>query len=64
MDHATCFTSQEFQTFRDLNDNNIICCTVSDHRSNGLVENLTHTIKTTLLTMSSEIPKPSLHEAL
>ena len=42
----------------------IIYCTVDDHRSNGLVERLVHTIKSKLLAMSFELPKPLLNESI
>ena len=42
----------------------IIYCTVGDHRSNGLVERLVYTIKSKLLAMSFELPKPSLNESI
>ena len=35
LDHATCFTSQDFKLFCDSNNIKIIFCTVGDHRSNG-----------------------------
>ena len=52
MDQASCFTSQDFKLFCDSNNNKIIFCTVGDHRSNGLVEKLTHTVKVKLLAIS------------
>ena len=42
----------------------IIYCTVGDHRSNGLVEKLVYTIKSILLAMSFELPKPSRNESI
>ena len=42
----------------------IVYCTVGDHRSNGLVERLVYTIKSKLLAMSFELPKPSLNESI
>ena len=41
-----------------------IYCTVGDHRSNALVERLVYTIKSKLLAMSVELPKPSLNESI
>ena len=45
VDHASCFTSQDFKLFCDSNHIKIIFCTVGDHRSNGLNEKLVHTVK-------------------
>ena len=64
VDHGSCFLSRNFKNFCDKFDIGIIYCTVGDHRSNGLVERLVHTIKTKLLAMSFEIPKPSLSDSI
>ena len=40
IDHASCFTSQVFKFFCTSFNIKLIFCTVGDHRSNGLVENL------------------------
>ena len=53
VDHAT--SSQDFKLFCDSNNIKIIFCTVSDHRSNGLVEKLVHTVKIKLLATSLAI---------
>ena len=42
----------------------IFYCTVGDHRSNGLEERLVYTIKSKVLAMSFELPKPSLNESI
>ena len=63
VDHATCFTSQDFKLFCDSNNIKIIFCTVGDHRSNGLVEKLVHTVKIKLLAISKEHQKCTLQNA-
>ena len=62
--HATCFTSQDFKLFCDSNNIKIIFCTVGDHRSNGLVEKLVHTVKIKLLAISKEHQKCTLQNAI
>ena len=64
VDHATCFTSQDFKLFCDSNTIKIIFCTVGDHRSNGLVEKLVHTVKIKLLAISKEHQKCTLQNAV
>ena len=64
VDHATCFTSQDFKSFCDSNNIKIIFCTVGDHRSNGLVEKLVHTVKVKLLAISKEHHKTTLQNAV
>ena len=64
VDHATCFTSQDFKLFCDSNKIKIIFCTVGDHRSNGLVEKLVHTVKIKLLAISQEHQKCTLQNAV
>ena len=64
VDHATCFTSQDFKLFCDSNNIEIIFCTVGDHRSNGLVEKLVHTVKVKLLAISNEHHKCTLQNAV
>ena len=64
VDHATCFTSQYFKLFCDSNNIKIIFCTVGDHRSNGLVEKLVHTVKVKLLAISKEHHKCTLQNAV
>ena len=64
LDHATCFTSQDFKLFCDSNNIKIIFCTVGDHRSNGLVEKLVHTVKIKLLAISQEHQKSTLQNAV
>ena len=44
VDHASCFTSQDFKLFCNSLNIKLIFCTVGDHRSNGLVEKLVHTV--------------------
>ena len=63
-DHATCFTSQNFKLFCDSNNIKIIFCTVGDHRSNGLVKKLVHTVKIKLLAISQEHQKCTLQKAV
>ena len=41
-----------------------IYCTVGNHRSKGLVERLGYTIKSKLLAMSFELPKPPLNASI
>ena len=64
VDHATCFTCQDFKSFCDSNNIKIIFCTVGDHRSNGLVEKLAHTVKIKLLAISEEHDKSTLQNAV
>ena len=64
VDHATCFTSQDFKSFCDFNNIKIIFCTVGDHRSNGIVEKLVHTVKVKLLAISKEHHKNTLQNAV
>ena len=64
VDHATCFTCQDFKSFCDSNNIKIIFCTVGDHRSNGLVEKLVHTVKIKLLAISKEHDKSTLQNAV
>ena len=52
VDHASCFTSQDYKLFCNSFKIKLIFCTVGDHRSNGLVEKLVHTVKIKLLAMS------------
>ena len=55
VDHATCFTSQDFKLICDSNNIKMIFCTVGDHRSNGLVEKLLHTVKINYLLFHKNI---------
>ena len=64
VDHASCFTSQDFKLFCNSLNIKLIFCTVGDHRSNGLVEKLVHTVKIKLLAMSLEQQKPTLQIAI
>ena len=64
VDHASCFTSHDFNLFCDPNNIKLIFCTVGDHRSNGLVEKLVHTILIKLLTMALEQTKPTLQHII
>ena len=64
VDHATCFTSQDFELFCDSNNIKIIFCTVGDHRSNKLVEKLVHTVKIKLLAILQEHQKCTLQNAV
>ena len=64
VDHGSCFLSHDFKNFCKKINMEMIYCTVGDHRSNGLVERLVYTIKSKLLTMSFELPKPSLIESI
>ena len=64
VDHGSCFLSHDFKNFCDKFNIEIIYCTVGDHRSNGLVERLVYTIKSKLLAMSFEVPKPSLNNSI
>ena len=45
VDHASCFTSQDFKLFCNSFNIKLIVCTVGDHRYNGLLEKLVHTVK-------------------
>ena len=60
VNHASCFTSQDFNLFCNSYNIKLTICTVGDHRSNGLVEKLVHTVKIKLLAMSLKQQKPSL----
>ena len=62
VDHASCFTNQNLKLFCDSNNIKIIFCTVEDHRSNGLVEKLVHTVKIKLLAMAHETQKRTFLE--
>ena len=42
----------------------LVFCTVGDHRSNGLVKKLVHTVQIKLLAMSLEQQKPTLQFAI
>ena len=64
VDHASCFTSQDFKLFCDSNKIKLIFCTVGDHRSNGLVEKLVHTAKIKVLAMSQKAQKCTLRDAV
>ena len=64
VDHGSCFLSHDFKNFCDKFNMEIVYCTVVDHRSNGLAERLVYTIKSKLLAMSFELPKPSLNESI
>ena len=64
VDHGSCFLSHDFKNFCKKFNIEIIYCTVGDHRSNGLVERLVYTIKSKLLAMSFELPKPSINESI
>ena len=64
VDHASCFTSQDFKVFCDSNDINLIFCTVGDHCFNGLVVKLVHTVKIKFIAMAFEQQKPNLQEAV
>ena len=55
VDHASCFTSQDFKLLFNSLNIKLIFCTVGDHRSNGLVEKLVHTVKIKLLAISLEL---------
>ena len=56
--------SNDFKNFCEKFNIEIIYCTVGDHRSNGLVERLVYTIKSKLLAMLFELPKPSLNSSI
>ena len=64
VDHGSCFLSSDFKNFCEKFNIEIIYCTVGNHRSNGLVEKLVYTIKSKLLAMSFEIPKPPLNASV
>ena len=64
IDHAICFTSQDFKLFCDSKNIKIILCTVGDHRSNGLVKKLVHTVKIKLLAISQEHQNCTLQNAV
>ena len=64
VDPASCFISQDLKLFCNSNNIKIIFCTVGDHRSNGLVEKLVHTVKIKLFVMSQEQQKCTLHNAV
>ena len=64
VDHATCFTSQDFKLLCDSNIFKIIVCSVGDHRFNGLVEKLVHTVQIKLLAMAQETQKCTLQNAV
>ena len=60
VDHGQCFLFSDFKNFCEKSNNEVIYCTVGDHRSNRLVERLVYTIKSKLLAISFELPKPPL----
>ena len=64
VDHGSCFLSHDYTNFFKKFIIEIIYCTVGDHRSNGLVERLVYTIKSKLLAMSFELPKPALNSSI
>ena len=64
VDHATCFTSQDFELFCDSNNIKIIFGTEGDHRTNRLVEKLIQTVKINLLAISQEHQKCTLQNAV
>ena len=53
-----------FKIFCGSNNFKITFCTVGDHRSNGLLERLAHTVKTKLLAMPQEQQKYTLQNAV
>ena len=63
-DHGSCFTSYDFRNFCEKNNIKLILCTLGDHRSSGVVERLIYTVKSKLLAMSFNDPKPSLNTAI
>ena len=56
--------SQDFKLFCDSNNIKIVFCIIGDHRSNGLVEKLVHTVKIKLLAISQEHQKRTLQNAV
>ena len=64
VDHASCFTSQDFKLFCDTNHVKLIFCTVGEHRSNGLVQKLVHAVKNDLLAMVLDQKNPTLLHAI
>ena len=64
VNHESCFLSHDFKNFCEKFNIEIIYCTFGNHRSNGLVERLVYTIKSKLLAMSFELPKPSINESI
>ena len=64
VDHASCFTSQDFKLICDSNNTEIMFCTVGDHRSNGIVEKLIHTLTIKLLAMSQQQQESTLQNAV
>ena len=63
VDHGSCFLSRDFKSFSKKYNIEIIYCTVGDDRSNRLVERLVYTVKSNLLAMSFDFPKPSLNSS-
>ena len=64
VDHGSCFLSHDFKNFCKKFIIEIIYCTFGDHRPNGLVERLVYTIKSKLLALSFELPKPALNSSI
>ena len=64
VDHGSCFLSHDFKNFCEKINMENIYCTVATTDPMGLVEKLVYTIKSKLLAMSFELPKPSLNESI
>ena len=64
VDHGSCFLSSDLKNFSEKFHIEIVYCTVGDNRSNGLVERLFYTIKSKLLEISYELPKPPLNDSI
>ena len=63
-DHGSCFTSFDFRNFCEKNNIKLILCTVEDHKFNGVVEILIHTVEAKLLATLFNDPNPSLITAI
>ena len=59
-----CFLSQGLKSFCKKFNVETVYCTVGDHRANGLVETIVHNIKTKLLAVSFDLPKPTLNSSI
>ena len=64
MGHAACFISQGLKSFCEKFNVETFYCTVGDHRANGLEEIIIYNIKSKLLAMSFDLPKPTLNSPI
>ena len=64
VEHRLCFLSHNFKSIWEKFKIETIYCTVSDHRSIGLVERLVYTVKSKTLALSDKLPKLTLNSSI